>query len=406
MIGDTWLTTITSRSRASSSRSSHAARTRTPSAASDSPPPGTKWGSARQVRHTSARHVGHRLTVEGAVVELDPAFVDVDRHGRTPRRSPGPGQRAGDDPRASPAPRRQRRRLAATRARTAADRRGRGADHARWRRSGRGARARASGDVSLGRPMPGRRPLGRGRSYRALVLRRLLVATSVAVLAIGRRGAARRVRAARGARYAGPIPVLLVHGFQGSSVSWHALIASLRAHGYRARRSTRSTTTATRRTSTRPRRSLGRSPTLATTHRRTPDRRRQPLDGRDLVAVLPRAARAAPRTSTPGCRWPGVNEGTVWAYGCYPLDAVPGDGAVVVDAAAPQRRRSRPPRTTRYGAWWSPCDDAIVPHANAELPGARNVETACLGHSALKADPVVLAPGGPVPRPTVVGVGG
>ena len=48
------------------------------------------------------------------------------------------------------------------------------------------------------------------------------------------------------------------------------------------------------------------------------------------------------------------------------------------------------PAPTRYGAWWSPCDDAIVPRANAELPGARNVETACLGHSALKADPVVL----------------
>ena len=31
-----------------------------------------------------------------------------------------------------------------------------------------------------------------------------------------------------------------------------------------------------------------------------------------------------------------------------------------------------PSGPTRYGAWWSPCDDAIVPHANAELPGAQH----------------------------------
>jgi len=31
-----------------------------------------------------------------------------------------------------------------------------------------------------------------------------------------------------------------------------------------------------------------------------------------------------------------------------------------------------------------------VPQANAKLPGARNTETACLGHSALKSDPTVL----------------
>jgi triacylglycerol lipase len=49
-----------------------------------------------------------------------------------------------------------------------------------------------------------------------------------------------------------------------------------------------------------------------------------------------------------------------------------------------------PSGPTRYGAWWSPCDDAVVPRANAELPGAHNVETACLGHSAMRTDPHVL----------------
>ena len=62
---------------------------------------------------------------------------------------------------------------------------------------------------------------------------------------------------------------------------------------------------------------------------------------------------------------------------------------------------SPPTGPTRYGAWWSPCDEAIVPRGNAELAGAHNVETACLGHSELKTDPTVLAQVGDFldPRP-------
>jgi triacylglycerol lipase len=46
--------------------------------------------------------------------------------------------------------------------------------------------------------------------------------------------------------------------------------------------------------------------------------------------------------------------------------------------------------TTRYGAWWSPCDEAVIPRTNAELPGAHNVETACLDHTEMRTDPRVL----------------
>ena len=52
----------------------------------------------------------------------------------------------------------------------------------------------------------------------------------VAVVGIGAVPAAARVRDA-GSR---PDPVLLVHGFRGSSGGWHALEASLRAQGYRS----------------------------------------------------------------------------------------------------------------------------------------------------------------------------
>ena len=87
----------------------------------------------------------------------------------------------------------------------------------------------------------------------------------------------------------------------------------------------------------------------------------------------------------------GVNEGTVWAYGCYVLtpcrEMVPTSS--VLDRLNDGFRATT--GATRYGAWWSPCDDAIVPRANAELPGAHNVETACLGHTEMRTDPQVLA---------------
>src|SRR5262245_7980974 len=54
LIGETWLTTTMSRSPASAARSSHAARTRTPSAAIDSPPGGAQPASDRQVAHDAA----------------------------------------------------------------------------------------------------------------------------------------------------------------------------------------------------------------------------------------------------------------------------------------------------------------------------------------------------------------
>jgi triacylglycerol lipase len=85
----------------------------------------------------------------------------------------------------------------------------------------------------------------------------------------------------------------------------------------------------------------------------------------------------------------GVNEGTVWAYGCFVL--VPCREMVPTSSVLEGLNADfRPAPTTRYGAWWSPCDDAIVPHTNAELRGARNVETACLDHTAMRTDPAVL----------------
>ena len=85
----------------------------------------------------------------------------------------------------------------------------------------------------------------------------------------------------------------------------------------------------------------------------------------------------------------GVNEGTIWAYGCYVL--TPCQEMVPTSSLLDDLNRDFPPSgATRFGAWWSPCDTTIVPNTNAELAGAVNTETKCLGHSDLKTDPTVF----------------
>jgi triacylglycerol lipase len=185
-----------------------------------------------------------------------------------------------------------------------------------------------------------------------------------------------------------PDPVLLVHGFRGSSSGWHALEAALRASGYRdseidaidygddasnvevARLIAREADALRART--------GAARVDVVTHSMGA------ISSRYWMERLGGAAKVDAWVSLAG-----VNQGTVWAYGCYVLapcrEMVPTSSVL-----GGLNDRFRAGGTTRYGAWWSPCDDAIVPRTNAELPGAHNVETACLDHTAMRSDPTVL----------------
>jgi triacylglycerol lipase len=209
------------------------------------------------------------------------------------------------------------------------------------------------------------------------------VGTAAVVVALAAPVASAAPRSARR-----PDPVLLVHCFNGSATAWGAMTSYLRAHGYRpseidaidydseasnvdtARRIAREAAALRART--------GASRIDVVSHSMGA------ISSRYWVEHLGGAAHVDAWVSLAG-----VNEGTVWAYGCYLLtpcrEMVPTSSVLhgLNDGF-------RPTSIPRYGAWWSPCDDAIVPRANAELGGAHNVETACLGHSALKSDPIVL----------------
>ena len=183
--------------------------------------------------------------------------------------------------------------------------------------------------------------------------------------------------------------MLLVHGFRGSSNGWHALEASLRAQGYRDSEidaidygndaSNVDVARVIAREADALRARTGASRIDVVTHSMGA------ISSRYWMDHLGGAAHVDAWVSLAG-----VNEGTVWAYGCYVLtpcrEMVPTSS--VLDGL---QHRVRVSETTRYGAWWSPCDDAVIPRTNAELPGAHNVETACLDHSAMRTDPHVLA---------------
>ena len=184
-----------------------------------------------------------------------------------------------------------------------------------------------------------------------------------------------------------PDPVLLVHGFRGASGGWHALEASLRAHGYRASEidaidydSDASNVDIARdiaREADALRARTGAPRIDVVTHSMGA------ISSRYWMDHLGGAAEVAAFVSLAG-----VNEGTIWAYGCYVL--TPCREMVPTSSVLDGLRSVRATGTTRYGAWWSPCDEAIIPRTNADLPGAHNVETACLDHTEMRTDPRVI----------------
>jgi triacylglycerol lipase len=183
--------------------------------------------------------------------------------------------------------------------------------------------------------------------------------------------------------------VLLVHGFNGSGNDWTALVAALQHAGWHKDEidaisydSTRSNRTTAQQIATEVealKARTGASHVDVVSHSMGAISTRWYLEHLNGAASVDAWASLA-----------GVNEGTVWAYGCYvlaPCREMTPTSSMLDDLA----HHFPPPGATRYATWWSPCDEAVIPQSNAKLSGVRNTETACLGHSALKSDPTVLA---------------
>ena len=228
-------------------------------------------------------------------------------------------------------------------------------------------------------------------------MRRLVLALAVLALAVLARAARPagdvvRVRnSRRAAAKQGPArdPVLLVHGFNGSGASWQTMKERLLAAGYPAN-SVDAMTYDSGISNVDVAQQIGAEvdALLARTGARKVDviaHSMGTISARYYVEHLGGAAKVDAFVSLAG-----VNQGTLWAVGCAVLvscrEMVPGSS--LLDRLSASVEVDRP---TRFAAWWSPCDPAILPPTNAELPGARNTETGCLGHSDLKTDARVVS---------------
>ena len=186
-----------------------------------------------------------------------------------------------------------------------------------------------------------------------------------------------------------PDPVLLVHGFDGSGASWKVMIQRLLDAGYPASRvdaisydrNTSNVDVA---------RQIGKA--VDDLRTRT-GAARVDIVSHSMGAISSRYYLERLGGTNAVDAWvslAGVNEGTIWAYGCYVLTQC--QEMVPTSSLLDDLNRDFPPSgPTRFATWWSPCDTTIIPNANAELAGAMNTETKCLGHSDLKTDPTVFA---------------
>lgn len=86
----------------------------------------------------------------------------------------------------------------------------------------------------------------------------------------------------------------------------------------------------------------------------------------------------------------GPNHGTSTAYACYAFascrEMVPRSAFLTELNAGDET-----PGAVRYGTWWSPCDEIIIPQESTILDGAQNTKTACMEHIQLSQDPRVYA---------------
>lgn len=214
----------------------------------------------------------------------------------------------------------------------------------------------------------------------------LAIGLLASTTAIPAAGSATRASKGAGAR---PDPVVLVHGFDGSADSWHVMLSRLVRAGYPEGRieaitydSTISNIDVAQQI----------SDAIDALRGRT-GARKVDIVSHSMGAISSRYYVERLRGADVVDAWVslgGVNEGTIWAYGCIVLQSC--QEMVPSSPLLADLNRDFPPAgATRFRTWWSPCDITIVPTSNAQLPGAFNTETPCIGHSDLKTDATVFA---------------
>lgn len=217
-------------------------------------------------------------------------------------------------------------------------------------------------------------------------MRRFLTRLAIVTAAATASAAAALAVASSPAAAAVHDPIVFVHGFSGSASNWNTMINRFKADGYTADElyawnynSYQSNTVIAAQLATyveQVRSRTGAAKVDVVAHSMGGLNSRQYLKfhgGTNYVDDW--ASLGSP------------HHGTTWAYGCISTPCVemrPGSAFLSNLNAGDET-----PGAVNYGSWYSPCDELIEPKTSPVLSGAKNTQTACLGHLALITDATV-----------------
>ena len=185
-----------------------------------------------------------------------------------------------------------------------------------------------------------------------------------------------------------PDPILFVHGWNGDQSTWTTMVGRFQADGYATSRlfnwaynSSQSNATTAQQLSTKV------NEILAATGAAKVDiisHSMGALSSRYYTKNLGGDAKVDEWVSLGG-----PNHGTDFANWCWSTSCVEmRPGSTFLNNL---NSGDETPGVSRYGTWWSPCDEIINPDSSVPLSGATNTQTACLSHSNLHEDAAVYA---------------
>ena len=185
-----------------------------------------------------------------------------------------------------------------------------------------------------------------------------------------------------------PDPILFVHGWNSDGSTWNTMVGRFQADGYAASRlfawtynTSQSNATTAQQLSTKVNEILaatGAAKVDVITHSMGG------LSSRYYTKNLGGDVKVDEWVSLGG-----PNHGTDFANWCFSTSCVEmRPGSTFLNQL---NSGDETPGISRYGTWWSPCDEIINPDSSVPLSGATNTQTACLSHSDLHQNATVYA---------------
>ena len=185
-----------------------------------------------------------------------------------------------------------------------------------------------------------------------------------------------------------PDPILFVHGWNSDGSTWNTMVGRFQADGYAASRlfawtynTSQSNATTAQQLSTKVNEILaatGAAKVDVITHSMGG------LSSRYYTKNLGGDVKVDDWVSLGG-----PNHGTDFANWCFSTSCVEmRPGSTFLNQL---NSGDETPGISRYGTWWSPCDEIINPDSSVPLSGATNTQTACLSHSDLHQNATVYA---------------